>query len=266
MPALNLETGGDAVANAYTLAHLAEAAYADAPADDSSFQKTVFSTAVTFADVDTETQGFVTANADHLVVAFRGTDQVRDWLTNITARMEAGFGGKVHAGFAAALDSVWADVEEHLSSLRDNGQTVWVTGHSLGGALATLAAKRLAVRPHATMTFGQPRVGDRAFASAFKPVHVRFVNNKDIVPTVPPRFIPGAWPPAFYTHVGDLRFFSARGKLTARRGELGIMPELVELLGPLSNREADARELIIDGMRDHKIGNYIACLAKNLPG
>ena len=50
---------------------------------------------------------------------------------------------KVHRGFNAALKSVWTDVVAEIRRLRTNNQTIWVTDHSLGGALATLAAARL---------------------------------------------------------------------------------------------------------------------------
>jgi|SRR5262245_14514828 len=260
---LTVATDADPLTNAYTLAHLASAAYADAPSDDSSFGKTVFTSARTFGRGDA--QGFVCGNETHVVLAFRGTDEITDWITNLNIVMEPGFGGQVHRGFAEALEAVWDDVDSLVGRVRDNGQTLWVTGHSLGGALATLAAKRLTTKPFATVTFGQPRVGDQRFARAYRPELQRFVNNKDVVPTVPLRLVPGAWPPAFYTHVGTLDFFDSRGKLTKKRGELGLMPDLMDALGPLASREAEARALLIDGLRDHKIENYIRCLEKNLP-
>jgi predicted lipase len=270
MAKLNLDAEAAFENNAYTLAHLADAAYADAPMTDSSFQKTAFTEAATFSSALTNTHGFIAANAQNVVVAFRGTAQIQDWLTNLAVAMrwDAELGGNVHKGFAGALDSVWNQIQSLLNQLEDADQTIWVTGHSLGGALATLAAKRMAppFKPFAIYTYGQPRVGDLAFSKAFKLLEFRFVNNRDIVPTVPPRFIPGAFPPAFYTHVGTLEFFDADGNLVLKTGEeLGVFPELLDALGPLADQEMEAKRLIAHGLRDHKLANYIKCLKQALP-
>src|SRR5438105_3150004 len=99
--ALGLAQSADYLKNSYTLAHLAKAAYAADPASDEAFQNTVFTTARTFEYKPTETRGFVTANEDHIVVSFRGTQNLQNWLTNIQFAMR--FEGNVYAhnGFAA---------------------------------------------------------------------------------------------------------------------------------------------------------------------
>lgn len=67
-----------------------------------------------------------------------------------------------------------------------------VTGHSLGGAMAILCAadlKNLFGNVDSTYTFGQPRVGNPAFASWFQSTHpntFRLVDYADIVPHLPP--------------------------------------------------------------------------------
>jgi predicted lipase len=68
-------------------------------------------------------------------------------------------------------------------------------GHSLGAALATLAADRLP-DVQGLYTFGSPRVGDKGFQAHFRVKAYRLVNGKDIVPTVP-----GEGP---FRHVGEL--------------------------------------------------------------
>jgi hypothetical protein len=278
MPKLALDRDAHFIENAYTLAHLSEAAYADDPESDTSFRRTIFvesaTAPITFSDPGTDTQGFVCSNDEHLVVAFRGTQpaELRDWLTNLTFGMvkEEGLGGRVHEGFNNGLNAAWDDVIAAINKLKLGEKTFWLTGHSLGGALATLFARWLVdkQRPFCVCTFGQPRVGDQSFARNYRRRLFRFVNNRDIVPTVPPRFIPGNWfPPAFYTHVGELQFFDKSGDLlvTATSGELGVFPELVTALGPLGDGEAEARALMLGGLEDHKIRNYIRCLKQNLP-
>ena len=75
-------------------------------------------------------------------------------------------GGKVHRGFKAALSEVWTSLEKHISNLHRNNLKIWLTGHSLGAALATLAADRLG-NAQGLYTFGSPRIGDRDFKNQY---------------------------------------------------------------------------------------------------
>jgi hypothetical protein len=268
-----LQTNQHYLRNAQTLGHLAIAAYAPKPAEDAAFKKTMFTTATSFSHGTSSTQGFWTANEDHVVLAFCGTNDIRDWITNIQFAMVPEGTGKAHRGFVEALDAIWSIFFTKVKSHTDAGRKLWITGHSLGGALANLVARRLptSMKPVGVYTFGQPRVGDTTFSKKYKESkikHHRFVNNKDIVPTVPSRFIPGAFPPAFYTHCGELEFFDKNGKLVgASSSELGVLPDLQEALSQLStaSSEAQARQLILDGIRDHAMKGYLECLAKNVP-
>jgi hypothetical protein len=266
---LGLATNASYLKNSFTLAHLASAAYADDPAGDAAFKKTVFTSASTFANDATKTFGFVTANEDHVVVSFRGTQDVQNWITNIQIAMRKQGGVYVHNGFAAAVDTVWDDMLQLLKDSRDNGQNVWVTGHSLGGALANWTAFWLtgALEPVSVATFGQPRLGDLSFAKKYKLSHHRFVNNHDIVPTVPIRQVPGHLiPPAFYTHVNKLHFFDgSRDLVEDSEDELGVAPLLRAALGPFTNQHARAAALVLSGLEDHKIKHYIECLDQNQP-
>lgn len=116
------------------------------------------------------------------VVVFRGTSELRDWLVNLqVAPTRWPGGGRVHRGFLRALLRVWRPLRLRL---RQCPGPLFATGHSLGGALATLAGA--ALRPHAIYSFGAPRVGDAAFANALAaPLH-RVVHGSDLVPELPP--------------------------------------------------------------------------------
>jgi hypothetical protein len=130
------------------------------------------------------------------VLAFRGTEQrPQDFVTDLRVlgkRLPDG-GPRAHAGFEAALDSIWPAVDRELARV---ACPIYFTGHSLGAALATLAAARRA--PWAAYTFGSPLVGNTAFAVSLAAVPVyRVVDDLDAVTTVPPEALG-------FRHVGEL--------------------------------------------------------------
>lgn len=126
-------------------------------------------------------------------LVFRGTDQLRDWLANVQAVPRRWpRGGLVHRGFLRALLRVWRPLRTHLVGCPG---PLFVAGHSLGGALATLAGS--ALRPRAVYTFGAPRVGDAAFGATLRAPLFRVENRSDLVTRVPP-----AGPPWFFQHAG----------------------------------------------------------------
>ncbi len=145
----------------------------------------------------TDTQGFVAYRRDDkgtgmAVVCFRGTKQIKDWMTNLDIKpvpiKDPGTGaiiGNMHKGFHDAYMSVHDDISERLKGYED--LPLYITGHSLGGALAVVAtwyqsSERLA----ACYTFGAPRVGDQNLIDRFKTPIYRIVNGPDPVTLVPP--------------------------------------------------------------------------------
>lgn len=122
----------------------------------------------------------------YTLVVFRGTLGWHDWLSNLNLlSVPAPRAGRASRGFSSSLDSVWAELEAILAPIE---APVLFTGHSLGGALATLAAARRPAR--ALYTFGCPRVGNAAFARALEnEATYRLVNNLDLAPRVPPGFL-----------------------------------------------------------------------------
>ncbi|GJL89846.1 MAG: hypothetical protein DHS20C03_35550 [Minwuia thermotolerans] len=154
----------------------------------------------TFDKTATDTQGFVTVrkNEDEqgiVVLVFRGTQQIKDWKTNLDAATTEITGtndegnrvlGRMHSGFNAAYLSVRADVEELLGKVSSE-LPVYICGHSLGGALATVATWYLPGRKLAACyTFGAPRVGTPALMKYYRTPVYRVVSGMDPVPNVPP--------------------------------------------------------------------------------
>jgi pimeloyl-ACP methyl ester carboxylesterase len=110
---------------------------------------------------------------------------VSDLKTNIDIRLtDWEQGGKVHRGFKEALDEIWPDLLPYIRKLQGKGCKIWITGHSLGGALATLCAGRYG-KVQGVYTFGSPRVDDDAFKDNFDVKMYRFVYNYAIVSRVP---------------------------------------------------------------------------------
>ena len=149
-----------------------------------------------------------------LLVAFRGTqpDQLQDVFDDLNARPEAVTSGKVHGGFKAALDRIWPQLQPRLDALART-RTVWFCGHSLGAALATLAAERYQ-GTRGVCTLGSPRVGDPQFVAAFNARFAdrswRFVHDHDVVTHVPPRQLG----PARFEHTEARRFIAADGTIS----------------------------------------------------
>ncbi len=163
--------------------------------EDWGFDTCEFFNVVRGRDVDT--QGIVARSDKVILAAFRGSESKADWNANLQAVKDPGpLGGGVHEGFQDAFHAATFDIGNAIGRLRDNNQQVWITGHSLGGALAVLLAATLSdAGPSARIpvsglyTFGSPRVGDKRFAKKFdqalKGVNFRVVNLADLVPHLP---------------------------------------------------------------------------------
>lgn len=138
------------------------------------------------------------------IIAFRGTEPNRwnDVVTDLKAWKTplAEDWGSVHSGFKAAFDSIAPVMRAKVDEYGRAKLAIWITGHSLGGGLATLMAADLLRRKEAgedfdvrgVYTFGSPRVGNRAFrdklmaeAAKAQTQLVRFRNGDDVVTAIP---------------------------------------------------------------------------------
>lgn len=140
--------------------------------------------------------GFVLESDCCIVLAFRGTGSAVEWVSDFIAQQipyrPVKGAGQTHKGFTDIYMSARDEVMALLSELSPE-KTLFITGHSLGGALATLAAMDLSVNTlwssPVVYTFAAPRVGDPKFAKTYNyvvPTHFRFQNEFDVVPHLPP--------------------------------------------------------------------------------
>ena len=125
----------------------------------------------------------------HVVAVFRGTNERADWVDNVNiGRMPHDF-GTVHGGFARALARVECELLTTLTrELVEKPRKLWITGHSLGGALATLMGAKLVLANlpvEGIYTYGQPQVGNRTFVRRYNQElgqrTYRVVNHLDAV-------------------------------------------------------------------------------------
>ena len=197
------QASGLELVNAWWLAEAASLAYAGPQLARDAFRAAGLELAGDQPFRGESTECYVAYCDDFVIAAFRGTQvfrpgedrtlqafqaALRDFVTDAKFCLEeVEGGGRVHSGFKSALDQVWGPVAERLKQLAKERpkRTFWFTGHSLGGALATLAAARYPGL-RGLYTFGSPLVGDAKFARTFRAPAFRFVNNNDLVTRIPP--------------------------------------------------------------------------------
>ena len=119
-----------------------------------------------------DTEGFIAANDNIIVIVFRGTQpsHYKDIVADAKVCKVPSPMGEVHSGFQDAFNLVKDDMFYDIRQLRDQDQSIWVTGHSLGAALAAIAVIYLLDdnQPvNGLYNYGQPRVGSNEFAEEF---------------------------------------------------------------------------------------------------
>lgn len=249
------------IGNAVALARACELSYEEADTIESTVLRQWQYRRFHFIDVG-GTQAFLAADQASIVICFRGTEvkEIEDWITDTRMKLVPGpMNGKVHAGFYNALSHVWQLVDKRIRQLDpDTSKSVFLTGHSLGAALATLAAARWhdkGRRVSAIYTYGQPRTGDHAFARnfnfAYLPTTFRVVNQSDLVTRVPPRSFG-------YSHLGTFKYITSDGQVAS---DVGWWQRFLDDWQVALEHVLDWAE---DGIESHRIGQYRSLLEGQL--
>ncbi|QDV26039.1 lipase family protein [Aureliella helgolandensis] len=204
--------------------------------------------------VTVDNHHFITAwdkDKEVLIIAFRGTDiaQLADYWTDLDYAKITTDMGEVHKGFYLASETLMRSVVAAIEH-RGRPRNIWLTGHSLGGAIATLSMRRLESSGHRVnglITFGQPRVGDRPFTEAMNRSLgsriLRVINEDDVVVSLPPR-IPIVMP-SFYSCGSVLQFLN--GKIVRSPGIVVMAKPPLDMVDDLfaapSTDSSDADDL-----------------------
>jgi len=177
-------------------------------------------------------------NDDNIIISFAGTNDMLDVLEDIKFIKTKTKYGKVHKGF----NDVYLDLEIYVQGVLHNlysnkPKSIYITGHSLGGAVALLCSINFVYRNMVkkVVTFGCPRVGDRKWKTIYnkttKFTTIRYVHGGDIITKIPK---------LFYYHVGEYKHIPRKTKTKNYWGFI---------------RDFFVRK--VNNIKDHDINNYI---------
>lgn len=216
-------------------------------------------------------QAILLSDAEKVIVAFRGSDEIADWQVNFNRLKNKEFCQDsnicLHTGFCNYLKNIWEPYQDPkgrieakgikailLSEMGNSSKSLWFTGHSLGGAVAVLAAAKciffdkFPFEISGVYTYGQPRVGDLKFAklynSRLRSKTFRFVNNNDVVTRIP------TWAPLFlFSHVGQIKYLTQDGEILDFE-KLSVWQKWQEIFIDIYK---DIREEGINSVTDHSL-------------
>lgn len=145
-----------------------------------------------YMDSNKSDAGFVANMEDGVVVAFKGTDGVRDIITDINITLtELKPYGDVHSGFYNAVSEIGPNMIEHikemLKELPLEKQVLYITGHSKGGAMATVFSclAKDSTKNIKVITYGSPRLASEEFAKKYDIENYAYTSFLDAVPHIP---------------------------------------------------------------------------------
>lgn len=230
-----------------TFAHIASITYEDPKAAKLKFKSFGFSI-VEFFDID-NAQAYLLKDMNGMhVLSFRGTEVSEP--SDILADLKAGkniepIGGKIHVGFKGEINKLWPVLEKATANI----DKLYVTGHSLGAAMATIASGRMQSKVLALVTFGSPRVGNKEYVNSLTVTHYRVQNNCDDVTKVPFLLMGFAH---HGTHI-YMNYYGAFKNLTPWQ-------QIKDMVRSRLKARAKGQKFL--GVYDHMMANYIAKLEK----
>jgi len=252
------------------LAEASQIAYGDEEQVLSWAQNNLSATQVEFIDKG-DTELFIAENDNEVFIVFRGSMGVEDWIANMKIRKSKTGYGKFHGGFLKGFSGVREQVFAAMTRARVYNKKIFLAGHSLGGALAMIAAAdsefHIGQTPiHGIYTYGMPKACNRKSAnfinSIFGSRFFRFVNDRDIVTRIPP----GS------RHAGRLIHFDKNGEIKNKPETAALMKtvddditeeQFLLMQKGLKRKKQNAAEGQMIGADDHSISEYINILRKH---
>ena len=234
------------------MAQCAQIAYMDG-ADAKKQYKKLGYTRHKFIESD-GAQVHIIGNKEENVLCFRGTEpgEFSDIKADLNALPDRAWNGSgfVHNGFQVEVDKVWDRLSTSIDSLKLEGKNFFICGHSLGGAMATIACSRLQDKVDALFTYGSPRTGTKKFAKSIKTPHFRHVNNNDLVTCVPFAMLG-------YRHNAEPRYINYYGNIRACTKWQRIKDKW------RGRWRALKKGMPFDGAYDHSMTHYCKYTEKN---
>ena len=259
--------------NAYWMARLSKEVYLTTSDDDQMPDETQILRNLKKDDNDfvsvtgvnkNSAQAALVEHKEYLCMVFRGTNELSDWLDNINVVTIEELFGRFHRGFWNSVADVWEPIYEKYQALRRNDiflkknniRPLFITGHSLGGAMATIAAAKLVHvdKPFAGVyTFGQPRTMARDTSLIFNAEcgsrFFRFHNNNDLVTRIPARVMG-------YSHVGTYLYISEEKSI---HQEASFWFKFVDYI---DGAVEAVKEKGMDIIEDHNMDDYLKAVEK----
>ena len=228
---------------AVTMATLARAAYEDDNKQifaDLGFKK------YKFMDKD-GAQGHLAASSKEIVITCRGTEPSKpnDLLADLNTVPKRNGVGWVHEGFRKEARKIIDQIFDWAA--KNKGKDIYVTGHSLGAAMALYVTQELEYAGYTVtklFTFGQPRLGNKDYVEQIKADHYRFVNCNDFVTHVPPSAM-------LFKHHGQLCYINFYGNVRP----LSQYQRFKDMLR--AHWRALRKFELFDALRDHSMDNYV---------
>lgn len=203
--------------------------------------------------ISNRAKGYLATSERVAVLAFRGTEatNVRDLLTDFdTIPVRWVNGGIVHQGFSQAILEVWPQIGGAVADLKSD---VIYTGHSLGAALATLAASLR--KPKALYTIGSPRAGDADFVRTLAGLDAeRFEDCCDLVCHVPPHVMG-------FEHYGNFSYINMHGAIEPNAPDGALKSDQMHARWKYFREQAfKSGNVLMRDLADHAPINYVSAL------
>lgn len=221
---------------------------------------------IPFADDHSNCYGILVNHPQYAIAALRGTRHLNDWLFNFLTKANI---NEIHSGVSHLTDSLWQPLVKFLTKSEQQNKQIILTGHSLGGAVVTLATHRLhQAYPHLKVigyTFGAPPISSRSLNVGDRFFRLR--TPKDFIPDLFKALgkleglLPFADSLSSYKHSGLEYLIDDRYQITQITGGTHrAVQQLTQFMQVLSSQYQPSENGFEEIGHDHHLTRYIELL------